>query len=40
MKIHLRFLTQTLRENLTELQRSETLRDQILIIAATIRLAC
>jgi len=39
MDILLRFLTQTLRENQTELQLSEMLRDQMLIIAATIILA-
>jgi hypothetical protein len=39
MDIFRRFLTQTLRENMDELQRSEMLRDQMLIIASTIRLA-
>jgi len=34
-----RFLTLTLRENQTELQRSEMLRDQMYMIAASIRLA-
>jgi hypothetical protein len=38
MNILRRFLTQTLRENQTELQRAETLRDKMLIIAATIKL--
>lgn len=39
MDLLLRFLTQTLRENREELQRSEMLRDQLLIIAATIKFA-
>lgn len=39
MDILLRFPTQTLRGKQTELQSPETLRDQILIIAATIGLA-
>ncbi|MFC4172654.1 hypothetical protein ACFOYU_11375 [Microvirga sp. GCM10011540] len=39
MHILLRFLTLTLRENQTELQRSEMLRDQFLIIAAQRHLA-
>lgn len=34
-----RFLALTLRENQTELQRSEMPRDQMLIIASTIHLA-
>lgn len=34
-----RFLTQTLRENQIQLQRSEMLRDQLRIIARDIHLA-
>ncbi|WP_264196256.1 hypothetical protein [Microvirga lenta] len=39
MDILLRFLTLTLRENQTELQRSDMLRDQMLTIAAERHLA-
>lgn len=39
MGILYRFLTLTLRENQTELQLSEMLRDQLRIIAASIHLA-
>jgi len=39
MDILLRFLSQTLRENQIQLQRSEMLRDQLYMIAASIRLA-
>jgi len=39
MDILLRFLSQTLRENQIQLQRSEMLRDQLYMIAASIRVA-
>jgi hypothetical protein len=38
METLLRFLTLTLRENQTELQRSEILRDQLYLIANMIHL--
>jgi predicted translin family RNA/ssDNA-binding protein len=40
MDIRRRFLTQTLRENMDELHRSEMLKRQILMIARDIHLAC
>lgn len=39
MDILLRFLTQTLRENMDELARSEMLKRQMLMIARDIHLA-
>jgi len=39
MDILYRFLTLTRQQNMIELQRSEMLRDQMLIIAAEIKLA-
>jgi hypothetical protein len=39
MDILRRFLTLTRQQNMIELQRSEMLRDQMLIIASTIKLA-
>jgi hypothetical protein len=39
MEAFYRILNQSLRLNQTELQRSEMLRDQLLIIASTIHLA-